>query len=134
MKDPLIMKHLRLMMQLLVKWRIATILPMIVVGTVLLWLNFDGFSKEVDRTEFVRLMGSDLTKFGSQVLYKGRENGFDYFERILSIGQRTKIHIPISESPINDVIPYTSDSEKWIPMNGQSGWERKKVPSGSTNK
>ena len=107
---------------------------MIIVGAVLFWLKFDGFSNEADRTEFVRLMGSDLTKFGSLVLYKGRKNGFDYFIRILNFGQRTKIHIPISESPIKDGIPYSSDSEKWVPMKRPSGWERNKLPSGSGNK
>jgi len=80
------------------------------------------------------LMGSDLTKFGSQVFYKGRKNDCDYFERILSFGQRTKIHIPISESPIKDDFPYTSDSSKWLPIRstgGPSAWKLNKGPSGN---
>jgi hypothetical protein len=122
------------MIHFLLKWQIVTIMPVIIVGTLLFWLKFDGFSKEVDRTEFMRLMGSDLTKFGSQVFYKGRTNGSDYFERILTIGQRTKIHIPISESPINEGLPYSSDSEKWIPKDGPLGWERSKNPSANSER
>ena len=41
MKEPPIMKHLGMMMQLLVKWRIATTLSVIIVGAVIFWLNFE---------------------------------------------------------------------------------------------
>jgi len=98
---------------LLTTWRIATMLPVIVVLGVVLFLRFDGFSSAASRGEFDKLAQQAKSETLSDVYYKGRKGDYDYFEYMEYMTGTTKVHLKVDESPVVDPFPYTSNKDEW---------------------
>jgi hypothetical protein len=98
---------------LVVYWRIATTVPFILVVGAMLVLRFAGPSQEATRADLDRFLSpSEMNGMGG-VYYKGRSDGFDYFEKVRAYLGSDKVHIEVAHSPVLEPFEFTTDRRLW---------------------
>ncbi len=103
----------RNMIKFTVMWRVAVMLPGILVLGTCLYMKYDGFSVRTSRSEFDTIVKDFMSQGIGEIYYKGRSGDYDYFEIYLNIYATEKIHLKATESPVSDPFPYTSDKDNW---------------------
>lgn len=101
------------MKNFVVYWRIATILPVILVAGTMLAFRFAGPSRLATKSELDQVIAPFKREGMGDVYYKGRKNGYDYFVRNQPYAGSIRRHIAVANSPIRDPFPYSSDSRNW---------------------
>ena len=105
----------------IVYWRIAILVPIILVAGVLLFFQFSGFSKEITREELDEMLAPSESLAPRMLYYKGRKRDFDYFVRILPYLGSDQYHLDAAASPVEHPFPFTSDSDEWKLMRQTTG-------------
>ena len=103
----------RNMIKLTIMWRVAVMLPGILVLGTCLYMRYDGASVTTSRSEFDTTAKDFLSQMIGEIYYKGRSGEYDYFEYYLNIYDPKAIRLKATESPVSDPFPYTSDKDKW---------------------
>jgi hypothetical protein len=103
----------RNMIKFTVMWRVAAILPVILVFGAFLYMKYDGSSETINRSAFDKILEQSNSQMLGELYYKGRSGEYDYFAYILNIYAPTNIRLKVTESPVSDPFPYTSEKNHW---------------------